>query len=71
MLRVRTIKRYGEYETVWIHIKDAGDKWVVSHSRWHASGVPVLDMEYDKATFPCIASCLNAYTDFCETYYSL
>ena len=71
MLEARTIKRYGEYETVWVHITDAGDKWIVNHSRWHASGARVLGMEYDKTTFPCIAGCLNAYIDFCESYYTL
>ena len=71
MLEARTIKRYGEYETVWVHVTDAGDRWRVSHSRWHASGMRVLGMEYNKATHPTAESCLPAYLDFCETYYSL
>lgn len=65
------IKIYGELETIYVHIKDAGDKWLISHSRWSASEPRVLGMEYDKTLHPSVGSCLTAYIGLCKFYYSV
>lgn len=71
MLREVTIEKYGALETIYVHIKDAGDKWLISHSRLSASEPRVLGMEYDKTLHPSVGSCLAAYIGLCKFYYSV
>lgn len=68
MLREVTIKRYGELEVVYVHIKPSkGYVWHCSVSLLHPSNTRMLDMEYVR--FYDVDSIVKRYCQFLEDYW--